>query len=435
MSLRRNSNLTTVTLSDVTKLTSALPAVGALVTAANLEKGAVVLTDMGLERMSNTEYAALPDGAKFFIVQGKGANKPLLKSPALTKGKVSLSISKHKAAVQQITAIGYNGTTGSLPSANDTSYFIKIRKNDNDAANRSQPMSLFAQFKTSGSATQEELAFGLAVNGNRNFLKEPANGYLKFEVLCDEAGSAIGAAADTVVGAIGSKEVVVTDTAANASVNAIVAGDLFRVGTAVTDEVYKVVSSTVGTGGGTLVLDRPLSQAVNLLGTTAELIATAASATAEFGIRLTGVQADFDVNAWRDYYANRFTATFSDEDTLVSHVQGAYNGNGTWQQVAMDEYMTNGFEGQNEMMGVPPVPRDQEVKIPGVGSYVAADCKYSAIAIGWTEDIRGLVTTAGAQGTHLIYVNLTTAGSLSATANTGSALATALGLTPANLNE
>jgi hypothetical protein len=164
--------------------------------------------------------------------------------------------------------------------------------------------------------------------------------------------------------------------------------------------------------------------------------AAAAAAAAEFGIRLTGVQADFDVNAWRDYYANRFTATFSDEDTLVSHVQGAYNGNGTWQQVAMDEYMTYGFEGQNEMIGVPPVPRDQEVKIPGVGAYVAADCKYSAIAIGWTEDIRGLVTVAGAQGTHLIYLNLDSSGDLdTGTANTGETLAVALGLTAANLDE
>ena len=58
----------------------------------------------------------------------------------------------HKAAQQQITVVGFNGTTGALPVANDTSFFIKIRKNDNDAANRSQPMSLFAQFKTDATA-------------------------------------------------------------------------------------------------------------------------------------------------------------------------------------------------------------------------------------------------------------------------------------------
>ena len=120
---------------------------------------------------------------------------------------------------------------------------------------------------------------------------------------------------------------------------------------------------------------------------------------------------------------------------MVTPVQGARNGNGVWQQVAMDEYMGYGFEGQMEMMAVPPKPRDQEVKIPGIGANLAVDCKYSAIQLGWTEDIRGLVSMAGAEGSHLIYVNLNTAGSLSATANTGSELATALGLTPADLNE
>lgn len=431
--LRRNNNLTTVTLSDATKLTAALPAVGTVVTKDNLEKGAVVLTDVGLRRLSAANFAALSDGDQVFVVQGKGSTKPLLKSPVLTKGNIKITIAKHKAKQEQITVIGYNGTTGSLPAANDTSFFIKIRKNDNDAANRSQPMSLFAQFKTDATGTQEELALGLVLNGTKNFAKEPANGYLKFEILCDEAGSAIGAAADTVVGTAGSTQVTVTDTGGDTSVNPIAVGDLFRVGTATTDEVYKVVASTVGTGGGVLTLDRALTQDVSLLGTTAEFIAAAASAAAEFGIRITGVSAPFDVDAFRDYYAHRFTATFSDESTLVTHVQGAFNGNGVWQQVAMDEYMTYGFEGQNEMLGVPPRLRDQEVKTPDTTA--ATGLKYSAINIAWVETMPGITSMDSGRGSHLIYLNLHTDGTLDGTANTGSELATALGLTPGDLNE
>ena len=73
--------------------------------------------------------------------------------------------------------------------------------------------------------------------------------------------------------------------------------------------------------------------------------------------KYTGVASDFDVNAFRNYYSNRFTATFSDTSTLNTHVQGALDGTGVWQQVAMDEYMSMGNQGENQMLSVPPVMR------------------------------------------------------------------------------
>jgi len=425
MSLRGNSNLTTVTLSDVKKSPAALPAVGDVVTAANLEKGAVVLTDMGLQRLDNAAYTALASTAKVFIVQGKGANQPLLKSPALTKGSISISTSKHKPAVQQITVIGYNGTSGTLPSANDTSYFVKIRKNDNDAANRSQPMSLFGQFKTDSTATVTEVAFGLAENIVRNFKDEPANGYLSVEVLSDGTANTLAATLAVTTG---------SPVATYSAAHGLAVGDFVFIKGA-TFKVKVVVSTTVVTLSTPFVGTSETALATGVVYATDHGTLTSIAAT---GLRLSGVASDFDVNAWRDYYANRFTATFSDDSALVTSVQGARNGNGVWQQVAMDEYMGYGFEGQMEMMAVPPKPRDQEVKIPGIGANLAVDCKYSAIQLGWTEDIRGLVSMAGAEGSHLIYLNLEDVsglGKLDNTANTGSELATALGLTPSDLNE
>ena len=152
-----------------------------------------------------------------------------------------------------------------------------------------------------------------------------------------------------------------------------------------------------------------------------------------FGIRLTGVPAPFNVNTMRDYYANRFTTTFSDSSTLIT-VSGAQNGNGVWQQVAMDEYLSYGFEGENNQLAVPSLARDQYVKIPGVGSLVAADCTYSSLSIAWLEDMRGLVAMAPARGNVIVYLNLTSAGSLSATTNTRNKLVTSLGLTASDFN-
>ena len=104
---RKANNVFSVILNDVNVASTALPAVGTVITNANLPAGAVVLCDMGMRRMDNTAYAAMPATGMYFVVQGKGANQPLMKSPAITKGSTTFSIAKHKAAVQQVTYVGY----------------------------------------------------------------------------------------------------------------------------------------------------------------------------------------------------------------------------------------------------------------------------------------------------------------------------------------
>jgi len=430
--LRKANNVFSVLVNDTNVASSTLPSVGTVVTDSNLPKGAIVLTDSGHERMSNTEYAALADGEGFYVLQGKGEGVPLMKSPRLTKGQTSFSIAKHKPAVQQVTTIGYNGTTGALPVANNTDFWIKIRKRDNDAANRSQPMSLFAgPVRTDGTGTQEELAFALVINGIKNFKKEPANGYLKFEALV------AGTQADWVGTAThlsftnGSRVALFTDSSGVASTaTAPTVGGIIRI----LGVTYKITASSTTS----ITLNYAYQGATGLVagGTTAATQAGIVGTPGDYGIRMTGVVAPFNVNSFRDYYANRFTATFSDSTTLVSHLQGAYNGNGVWQQVAMDEYMNYGFEGQNGMLGVPPALRDQEVKIPGIGGNTAATSRYSTLDIAWTESITGLVTNAGAKGNVLVYLNLDASGNLAtSTDNNGETFVVALGLTASDFNQ
>jgi len=396
--LRTANNVFSVVLDDSTKEAGNLPAVGTVVSDSNLEEGAIVAVDAGMRRM---DAAALAAADRYRIVQGKGTGKQLMISPMITKASATLSTSIHRVAVQQVSIVGFNGTTGSLPAANSTDYFIKIRKNDNDAANRSQPMSLFAgPIKSDASATQEEVAFALVKNGQANFAKEPANGYLKFDVISDGTTAAIGTA--TLAATNGSTAL--TYSAAHS----LAVGDLVFIAGA-TYQVAAVPTTT------TVTLSTPFE------GTTVTALATGTTyatnhgkltAAANFGVRLTGVQADFDVNAFRDYYVNRFTVTFSDESTLIT-TTGARTGSGVWQQVAMDEYMSYGFEGENSMLGVPPRMRDQAV-IEGN--------KYGCMEISWTEDIRGLVSLQGGKGSVLVYVDLGTSGAFPATQSTGEEL-------------
>lgn len=407
---RKANNVFSVLLSDASALTSGLPAVGTVITNANLPAGSVVVCDMGMRRMDNTAYAAMASTDKFFIVQGKGATQPLMKSPVLTKGSVAISASKFKAAVQQVTYVGYNLTTGSLPTANLTDFWIKIRKRDNDAANRSQPMSLFAgPVKTDATGTQEELAFALAKSGLKNFADEPANGYLKFEVVSNGTLAAIGTA--TLAATNGSK--LLTYSAAHS----LAVGDLVFIAGA----TYKVAAVPSATTVTLNIAFQGTTVAALATGTTYATTHGKLTVPTAFGIRLTGVEAPFDVNAFRDYYANRWTTSFSDSSTLIT-VSGAQNGNGVWQQVAMDEYLNYGFEGENNQLAVPSVPRDQYVKIPGVAGNTAQSSRYSTLIFNWTEEILGLTSMNKPQGTVILHCNLTNVATGVITATTAEAV-------------
>ena len=104
---------------------------------------------------------------------------------------------------------------------------------------------------------------------------------------------------------------------------------------------------------------------------------------------------DFDVNAFRNYYSNRFSCSFSDAATAVSHLQGAKEGSGVWQEVAMDEYMSMGNQGENQMLSVPPKMRTQSVVVDGA---------YDAVSIAVSEDIHGLTSANTEDARILLYV-------------------------------
>jgi len=415
--LRTADNVFSVVLDDNTK--TALPAALAVVTDQNLPKGSICAVDAGMRHLSTP--AALRDSGRYRLVQGRGAGTSLMMSPMITVASTTVSASKHRLAVQQVSSVGFNGTTGSLPAANETDFYIKIRKNDNDAANRSQPMSLFAgPVRTDASATQAELAFALRLNGIANFKDEPANHYLTFEVLSSATGTATPAGVGTITAVKGSRVLTVSGTTVATT---FPAGTAVRFGTTAAAPIYLVTASD--NAAKTITLDAPMGFAGTFAAAAAQSITAINLAASNCGVQLIGVQADFNVNTFRDYYVNRFTVTFSDPSTLVT-TAGARTGSGVWQQVAMDEYMSYGFEGENSMLGVPPRMRDQEV---------IKDGKYGCIEISWTESIQGLVSLQGGKGSVLFYVNLnSTTGALGA-ASTGSKLVANFGLTAADVQQ
>jgi hypothetical protein len=228
----------------------------------------------------------------------KNAKKNVIAHKIKRSNVISAQYSAGTEATQKVQTIGFNGTSGSLVS--DTGVFSTASKafginfvvNEDYRQLPQKLLNVMGSYQTAPSgSTQFEVVSYIYRQLIKNELLAPLSPMqiAKVELLHNNAGAAIGAAADTVVGAAGSRTVTVTDTAANASVTAIPVGSLFRAGTATTDPVYEVVASTVTTSGGVLTLNTPLLAAVNLVGNTSEFITTADVLTGNFGFRFTGV--------------------------------------------------------------------------------------------------------------------------------------------------
>lgn len=139
-----------------------------------LPEGQVALVDAGMRIIAN--LAALTSGQKFHIVQGMGVGNPVLKLPALTSGSYTLSGLTYSAPSEQITYVGYNGSSGAIDGdETSTAYEIAVRFKNNDEANRSQQNYLYGSFKTGATASHKATTTGLTKSLIKQFNETPTN--------------------------------------------------------------------------------------------------------------------------------------------------------------------------------------------------------------------------------------------------------------------
>ena len=315
-----------------------LPAVGTQVSPSNLPAGAICLTDSAGLRVG-TGVAA--NTGKYVIVQSQGATLPLIKSDVIDFSTATINYKPYQASVEQVSYVGYAGGSTVVGSATipdtptvATSFYGSVNFIDFNISGNRQIKKEFMYGATT-SDTRTTITNGLCLSAYNAVAKMVEKPY-KVERVSDAVGSATGAAADTVIGSNGSKVVIVTDTAANASTIAIAAGDYLRVGTAVTAAVYKVVSSTVGTGGGTLVLDQPLNADLSLLGTTCYFITAANFEASNTGLKFTALAKQYIPQVMRGFEKVRFTISLDEAsftNTGITYVTPALEGKGTSAQI------------------------------------------------------------------------------------------------------
>lgn len=130
----------------------------------------------------------------------------LIYSPFFDMAKITNPIHEdYVAPVEQVSYVGYNGTTGSLDGVANKLVVMQVILQHTMATLNNSPMIKTVPYKTVG-ATQAELALGLVNSANSVFNKRTTpDSLIKFERTMDEAGAVLGTSVDTLTFTKGSK--------------------------------------------------------------------------------------------------------------------------------------------------------------------------------------------------------------------------------------
>lgn len=410
--LNSQRNIKKVLIGKSIARTSALNVAGTLVTPENLAVGELVVTDLSNQILSATSVVG---HTAVKLIQGRGANEPLRQEIIKLDEITTYSGNVYEAAQEQISYTGFNGTSGAIQVIPNNLYFYRISRIFNTFLRGNQLIPKYGQFNSTSSSTQEDIATGLIKNLIANFKEEyKLEKDIQFDLVLSNAGTAVTVAAGadltdlqyikgskTVTGLLSGVPALGTDEV----FNNITVGDYLRVGTATTAGCYKVTAVTAGTAStpATITLDIPFQGESTIVALASNEVITAAQAAAgNFGIKMTGRPLKFDVIRWRQYDKLRWNVTLEGfGSTPFTVAQAAKPGVGVFEEVATNEFMSWGNEGQALIMQTPPLIPEQDA---------VSTATYSTVHLGFRNKVEHMVGAGEQFGDFLAYLaNATTA--------------------------
>ena len=357
---------------------------------------AVVVTPGGVVVDGSTAtIAALPQQ---FKIGTKLTSGKILWSDLINARDIkSITTKRYAAATLQTDYVGYNGTDGSIDAISNNIYTLRLYLLPLDLAGFAQQKIKRGVYKSDATASQGEIADGVALNLIQSLSKEPEKikfGTDNIKVELVNSGTSIATSGGTIAVTKGSQYVTILGTGAdagayNADGATIVAGDYIRFGHATTKTypIYKVEQVVSGGGAATMVVKLSLP----FQGTTDGAIAAAnvgviaAASVANFGIKLTGVKFSFDAPKF-GYSLPRWKTTLQDfGSTLVTESAISAEGTGEFEWVAQVEQQLQGSEGNFYRAQVPSPTFRQEAVVGGT---------YAIVTI---EFVDAMTTTLGQQ--------------------------------------
>lgn len=297
------------------------------------------------------------------LVQRNGTT--FLTSDLIKQGNIlAIKATAYSAGAEQVSYIGYNGTSGAIEVANSKLYVVRLELKEQDQTGIGQHMILNAPYKSDATATQLEIALGLVAMLSKVLRRQtvkPIFAALTCDASVGGAGYTGRFAHDVTI--VNGEQYVTVATNSQYNTNvALVVGDFIRInpvstttGTAVTNQIYKVTELTSGT---IFKVDRPIEapsgtyptliSGANKGGRVAGITAANIAASTQFGIKLTGLARTASLGKTpysKVSFKIGLDSSSSFGTTPVTYTTAMSLGQGTYEQVAELEWVLLGNDG------------------------------------------------------------------------------------------
>lgn len=332
---------------------------------ANLAEGQVIALGLGASGevvlpTATTNIPSVYPSIRFVVNQGG----VFLYSPRIYADSViSAKTKSYAAAAEQVTTLGYNGTSGSI-DASSTDYTLTYVGNwDTQMWEKQKYRKPYDYF--TNTPTQQGIAQNLSFLYNKDMFMATLNGtgaYSKCEVLCDGTAAFTASGTATLLGVVNGSDIVniySTGTTKTTDTGIESVGAILRIGNTSTSATGKgtgvpvyVVTATSSTDT-TLVAGQVrihtyfqgLTDAAVALGTDAGIVATATN----WGLKISSLPLTFGIPPYSDFRYEK--ASFSIQVKGFGATTGpttstvASKGYGTSSAVKEYEYFSSGNEG------------------------------------------------------------------------------------------
>jgi hypothetical protein len=309
----------------------------------------------------------LTAGDRFKIVY-KDVDGNIVESPMYDYDLLKRKKAKNYAAsTEQLSYLGYNGTTGTLEVTNSNDYIIHMfRKDWSKTWGEHSNYKLASAFTSDATATEYEVAVGLTANAVKNFEEEKLRSgttVTTVGLINSTAVTAANAIDNNTTVVKGVNAVTVATAATYNTGTAIAVGDFLRIGTvaggtALTSNIYKVtaVNSLV------LTLDRKVTDASGTYATATDDIevipkATILAATG-FGISFKSEPVKFSPGLFKFQNVTFELSLTNFGATPVTESTKPYKGVGTYKEVAELEWELRGNRGEGYKVASYPVSQN-----------------------------------------------------------------------------
>jgi hypothetical protein len=351
------------------------------------------------------------EGMDFFLALG--GSSPMQRTPLIRGNKIkSMAATAYSAPTEQSDYIGYNGSTGSIEVFDNNLYMVDVYVEDYLTSSHDGRYIKHFQYESDATATQAEIAIGLAVSAYNNWSREAkdTNGdpFMTFKAVCNEAASATNDFDNNVSITSGSKVfTVATNLQYNGGAGTLAAGDFIRIAStlngtlALTDSVYRVESIS----GLEVTVDRPIAEPSGTwtdAGDGTQVITAATGASNNWGVFMTGVDKpyavgkEFHKKIRYNYSLSQFGTTTQTSNATADEGVGAVNA------VSDLEWFCKGNQGEYFRMGEPTIhgyTSDVNSSVQG-GGYDMLDIVYEDDSVvGFQANHSPIMVTLATQAT------------------------------------